>query len=69
MTIVEVVKGTRGGVGDRIAGRGDGHITGVATVRGMYPPLQDASIRINKMARLILVMFHSNRCYFIGNSK
>jgi hypothetical protein len=59
MTIVEVAKVISGGVGDRIAGRGDGQTTGVATVRGMYPLLQDAIIRISRIARVILVNFRS----------
>lgn len=56
MTTVDVAVGMNWGVGERIAGRGDGHATGVAIARGMYPPLQDASKRINTVARIILVI-------------
>ena len=63
-----VAVGMYGGVGERIAGRGDGQTIGVATASGMYPPLQAASRRINKVARVFLVIPCSNPFDCIGNS-
>ena len=57
MIIIGVLVGMNGGVGERIAGRGDGHAIGEATTRGIYPPLQAAKRRINTAARVILFIY------------
>lgn len=54
MSGVEVEDGIKGGVGERIAGRGDGETTGVVTITGMFPPVHAPSKRSSITARTIL---------------
>jgi hypothetical protein len=54
MSGVEVEDGMKGGVGERIAGRGDGETIGVVISTGIFPPVHAPSQNNNIAARTIL---------------
>ena len=54
MSGVEVADGMKGGVGERIAGRGDGETIGVVIRTGIFPPVHAPSQSISVAARTIL---------------
>jgi hypothetical protein len=68
MMIAGIAVGINGGVGERIVGNGDGHITEVEMARGIYPPLHADSRRSNTIMRIILVILFLHRFDSNGNS-
>jgi hypothetical protein len=56
MITVDVADGMNRGVGERIAGRGDGEITGVVTDKEIFPGLQVTSNRANAITGNILII-------------
>jgi len=54
MSGVEVAGAMKGGVGERIAGRGDGETIGVVIRTGIFPPVHAPSQSISVAARTIL---------------
>jgi hypothetical protein len=54
MSGVEVEDGMKGGVGERIAGRGDGETIGVVISTGIFPPVHAPSQSNSIAARTIL---------------
>jgi hypothetical protein len=56
MITVDVADGMKRGVGERIAGKGDGGMTGVVTAKEIFPALQATSMRPNVIAGKIFVM-------------
>lgn len=68
MMIPGVAGGINRGVGEMIAGNGDGHTIGVEIARGIYPPLHADSRRIKTIARIILVILFLHQFDFIGKS-